>query len=164
MNNDIYECSKCGKSVEKNKVCIVDDSCICAKCMYENAAPFEIYPIGIVRNNLQRGHTGFGLIGKGVISRIELISTQKPFMYKIEDEKFLTVVYYFHTSRSVRSVFNRGLDGKMVGVFASRTPDRLSKIGISNVKLIKVENTTLFVKDLDAIDGSPVLDIKLNLK
>ena len=73
----------------------------------------------------------------------------------------LTVVYYLHRTRPVRSVFPRGWDGKEVGVFASRTPDRLSCIAVQDVRLLKIEGTTLFVEGLDAIDGSPVLDIKM---
>jgi tRNA (adenine37-N6)-methyltransferase len=66
-----------------------------------------------------------------------------------------------HNARPVRSRFKRGLDGKTVGVFASRTPGRLSPIGIQDVRLLKVEGTTLIVEGLDAIDGTPVLDIKM---
>ena len=50
--------------------------------------------------------------------------------------------------------------GKEVGVFASRTPHRSSRIAVSDVELVKVENGTVFVKGLDAFEGSPVLDIK----
>ena len=156
-----HQCSKCGKKVGEKKLCIVDDASICVKCMYGATEPVEVYPIGIVRSTSQRTRTGFGVVGDGKISRIELIPSQKPFMYKLEEEKHLTVVYYFHKARPVRSVFKRGLDGKLVGVFASRTPDRLSRIAVQDVTLVKVEETTLYVKGLDAIDGSPVLDIKL---
>lgn len=162
MNNDGEQCDKCGKLLPKSKLCIVDDCHICARCMYGNTESVEIYPIGIVRNDLKRGGTDFRITRKGMTSRIQLIPSQKPFMYRIEDEKFLTIVYYLHQSQSVRSIFERGIDGKRVGVFASRTPDRLTKIGIQDVRLIRVENTTLYVKGLDAIDGSPVLDIKLS--
>ena len=82
-------------------------------------------------------------------------------MYKLEEEKIITVVYYLHEAISTKSVFNRGLDGKKVGVFASRTPYRLSKIGIQDVKLLKIEDTTLYIKGLDAVNGTPVLDIKM---
>ena len=64
----------------------------------------------------------------------------------------------------MRSIFPRGIDGKKVGIFASRTPNRLSRIGITNVRLVKIKDTTLFVKNLDAINGTPVLDIKLGSK
>jgi len=82
-------------------------------------------------------------------------------MHKLEEEECVTIVYYLHKARPIRSRFKRGLDGKDVGVFASRTPDRLSRIGIQDVRLLRVEATTLVVEDLDAINGTPVLDIKM---
>jgi tRNA (Thr-GGU) A37 N-methylase len=82
----------------------------------------------------------------------------------LEEEPFLLIVYYLHKVNSVRSVFNRRLDGKRVGVFAARTPYRLSKIAVSEVKLLKIEGHSLYVEGLDAVDGSPVLDIKLGLR
>ena len=82
-------------------------------------------------------------------------------MYKLEDEQYITIIYYLHESQPVKSVFKRGLDGKEVGVFASRTPDRLSRLAIQDVRLVKIEGTSLYVEGLDAVNGSPVLDIKL---
>ena len=163
MGEDSYRCSQCGKRIPGREVCTVDDKQICVRCMYGDAEPFEIYPIGTVKNDLQRSDRDFGVVGKETMSRIELIPSQEPFLYKLEEEEWITVVYYLHESTKVRSVFKRGLDKKRVGVFASRTPHRLSRIAIQDVRLIKVEGTTLFVKGLDAIDGSPVLDIKLKL-
>ena len=142
----------------------VDDIFICHTCLYQNWKPFKIFPIGFVENQLERGER-FGLKGyTNPISKIHLFKTQQPFLYKLEDEKWITVVYYFHKQYKIRSIFSRGIDGKKVGIFASRTPDRLSRIGISNVELIKIENTTLFVKNFDAINGTPVIDIKLGGK
>jgi len=163
MNRNKLKCSKCGKLVDKDKAYQIDDNVICIKCMYGDIKQVEIYPIGVVRNNSKRCHTDFGVDGGSNISRIELIPSQKPFMYRLEDEKYLTIIYYLHKTRQIKSVFNRGYDGKKVGVFASRTPHRLSKIAIQDVKLIKIEGTTLYVEGLDAIDGSPVLDIKMKL-
>jgi tRNA (Thr-GGU) A37 N-methylase len=159
--NNIYECSCCGKEKDARSISIVDDKIICVQCLYENNQPFQIYPIGFVRNSLRRAETGFGTAGVKGVSRIELFESQKPFLYKLEDEPGLTVIYYLHQANKVESVFNRGLDGKKVGVFASRTPYRLSRLAIQDVSLIKIEGTTLFVEGLDAVDGSPVLDIKM---
>jgi tRNA (Thr-GGU) A37 N-methylase len=122
----------------------------------------EIFPIGFVVNGQQRDDSDFGLRSRDAVSRIELLPSQRRFMYRLADEPRLTVVYYLHRARAIRSRFQRGLDGKEVGVFASRTPDRLSRLGISDVRLLDVEDTTLLVEGLDAIDGSPVLDIKLS--
>jgi tRNA (Thr-GGU) A37 N-methylase len=48
----------------------------------------------------------------------------------------------------------------MVGIFAQRAKDRPNPIGVSCVRIISVTADTIRVKGLDAIDGTPVLDIK----
>ena len=154
-------CSRCGKRHNNHKMLIIDELPVCVECIYGKAKPFEIYPIGVVKNDLRRKKKGFGISGKEGISHIELFESQKPFLYKLEEEKFITVVYYLHEADSVKSVFNRGLDGKRVGVFASRTPYRLSKIGIQDVRLLKIEGVTLYVEGLDAVNGTPIFDIKM---
>jgi len=157
-------CNKCKKEKNLTHLEKIDGKFICHSCLYNNYKPYQIYPIGFVKNQLVRGHK-FGFKGSPhEISKIELFKSQEPFLYGLKDEKWITVVYFFHKQRQIRSIFSRGLDGKKVGIFASRTPERLSRIGITNVELIKIENTILYVKNLDAIDGTPVLDIKLGEK
>lgn len=154
-------CKKCLEEYDLSKGEKIDNDFICYSCLYQNHKPYEIFPIGFVRNKLERGY-GFGVKGnKSEISQIQLFESQKPFLYKLSDEKWITIVYYLNKPRSISSVFRRGMDGKKVGVFASRTPDRPSHIGVSNVELVRVEDTTLYVKNLDAINQTPVLDIKL---
>ena len=157
-------CSNCKKEIDLNQLEKIDGNFTCYTCLYQNHKPFKIFPIGFVENRLKRGDK-FGLTGsKTQISKIHLFETQRPFLYKLEDEKWITIVFYFTNQYEIQSVFSRGIDGKKVGIFASRTPDRLSRIGISNVELVKIEDTTLYVKNLDAINGTPVLDIKLGQK
>lgn len=153
-------CSCCGKNRKGAGLEVIDDSPVCTKCLYGDASPLAIYPIGVIRNRLKRA-MGFGTVGSDKTSRIELNDLQKPFLYKLDEEKYITVIYYLHEARKIRSVFERGLDGKKVGIFASRTPDRPSRIAVQDVRLLKVEGATLYVQGLDAINGSPVLDIKL---
>jgi len=87
-------------------------------------------------------------------------------MYKLEEEKWITVVYYLHQVDSINTVFKRGKEsnGKEVGVFASRSPHRSSRIAISDVELIRISNFHIYVKGLDAKENSPVLDIKVSKK
>ena len=157
-------CTRCNKETDLSQLEKVDGKFTCHSCLYQNHKPFRIFPIGFVENQLQRAEK-FALTGNKIeISKIHLFDTQRPFLYKLEDEKWITVVFYFTDQHEIQSVFSRGIDGKKVGIFASRTPDRLSRIGISNVELIKIEDTTLHVKNLDAFNGTPVLDIKLGQK
>ncbi|MBW2077525.1 MAG: SAM-dependent methyltransferase [Deltaproteobacteria bacterium] len=165
MKRDFLTCSQCGKRVEVSRVIPIDGRPVCSTCLYGGAAPLKVYPIGVVRTTLREEEKeGLGHTGLQEISCIDLLPTQRRFMYKLEEEEFLTIVYYLHKVASVKSIFRRRLDGKEVGVFASRTPHRPSKIAIQDVRLITIRETTLYVSGLDAIEGSPVLDIKLRLR
>ena len=155
------QCSECGASRSEQDVFVIDGTPVCCSCLFGELSAVRIYPIGFVANTQARDRSDFGLRGRSSTSRIELLPSQKRFMYRLEEERYLTIVYHLHESRPVRSRFRRGLDGKEVGVFASRTPDRLSPIGIQDVRLVQVQGTTLVVEGLDTIDGTPVLDIKM---
>lgn len=159
----MHTCAECGNRVEDSHLITIDERPICVTCLYKGASPFEIYPIGVVRKKLRTEEKGLGLKNSEEISCIDLLPSQRRFMHKLEDEEFLTIVYYLHKVKSVRSVFNRRFDRKEVGPFASRTPHRPSKIAIQDVRLLEIRGTTLYVSGLDALDGSPVLDIKLKL-
>lgn len=158
------ECCRCGKNLKTTKTLTVDGHRWCLECFYKGHPPLLIHPIGFVRNGKRRTESRFGIGGGGTTSRLELFETQLPFFQRIEEETHLTVVYYLHQTRPVESAFSRGLDGKRVGLFATRTPDRPSRIAVSQVELVGVKGATLEVEGLDAIDGSPVLDIKLGRK
>lgn len=51
-------------------------------------------------------------------------------------------------------------DWPLVGIFAQRAKDRPNRIGITTCRIVSVEGATIHVAGLDAIDGTPVLDIK----
>ena len=155
------QCSQCAHLRPVEDIFLIDGVAVCRHCLFGDTPPVRMYPIGFVSNTQDRDGSDFGLQNHTRKSRIELFSSQKRFMHRLEDEQKLTIVYYLHKARPIRSRFKRGLDGKEVGVFASRTPDRLSPIGVQDVRLLKVEGTTLIVEGLDAIDGTPVLDIKM---
>lgn len=161
MKSNQAVCSECKTPCAGQDRFIVDDQVVCGRCLFGDTPPLPMYPIGYVINRQERDSSDFGCRGGGPLSRIELLPSQRRFMYKLEEERRLTVVYYLHKARPVKSTFSRGLDGKRVGVFASRTPDRLSRIGIQDVRLVRVDGTTVYVEDLDAINGTPVLDIKM---
>jgi len=52
------------------------------------------------------------------------------------------------------------MDDQEHGVFSTRAPSRPNSIGISVVRIIKIEGNMLYIQDLDIVDGTPLLDIK----
>ena len=51
-------------------------------------------------------------------------------------------------------------DSPLLGVFSTRSPDRPNPIGLHRVKILAVEGLRIYVSDLEALDGTPILDIK----
>jgi len=140
---------------------LVDGEAVCCRCLYGDAEALTIYPIGVVVNDKQRRSKGFGTTG-GAVSQIRLAAGMARFLTGLADESHLTIIWQLHRARPVKTVFARGWDGKRVGPFASRTPDRPTPIAVTDVELLGVEGTTLTVRGLDAINGTPVLDIKVS--
>jgi len=77
----------------------------------------------------------------------------------------IEVIYYFHGAAAQREELGarrpRGRqDWPLVGIFAQRGKNRPNRLGVTTCRLLAVEGLSLRVKGLDAIEGSPVLDIK----
>ncbi len=144
-------CSECKREVKDYDFFMIDDLPVCYKCLFDQAEPLAIYPIGKVSR-----------VNSDGISTIDLFPYQEKFMYKLEEEKRISIIYYLHQTHYIKTIFRRGrkVNGKEVGVFASRTPHRTSRIAVSTVELVKIIDTHIYVKGLDAFEGSPILDIK----
>lgn len=81
-------------------------------------------------------------------------------------EKFSHIIIFYHFSKSEHSKLTAHppLHGKEVGLFASRSPNRINKIGINIVELKKIEKNRIYTSPTDALDGTPLLDIKPYIK
>ena len=63
--------------------------------------------------------------------------------------------------RDVLAVHPRGDQRRpMTGVFSTRSPDRPNPIGLHRVTIVAIEGTRLRVQNLEALDGTPILDVK----
>lgn len=80
-------------------------------------------------------------------------------LYKIEESTHLQVLFHFDKSKGYELIAERRVGG-LKGVFASRTPGRPNPIGVTVVELIEKRGRELEVKGLDAIDNTPIIDIK----
>lgn len=93
------------------------------------------------------------------ISTIEVHDAYADGLYDIESNEYLQILFHFHRSSEYR-LQSRWYFGDTKGVFSSRSPKRPGAIGLTTVKLLKREDNRLTVHGLDALDGTPVLDIK----
>lgn len=72
----------------------------------------------------------------------------------------IILLYFFHLSKGYNLMVTPYLDDQERGLFATRAPKRPNSIGLSVVKLDKIEENILHVINIDIIDGTPLLDIK----
>lgn len=117
----------------------------------------EIKPIGYVRNDAETD-VDFNQL----ISRIEILPEYVDGLYRIEDCEELEIIFYFHRSSSYKLRVHPHHDPTQpeVGVFSSRSPNRPNFLGLTRVQLLRRDGNVLFVKGLDAFNGTPVIDIK----
>ncbi len=78
----------------------------------------------------------------------------------IEGFSHIIVIYWFHESQGYRMLIKTPWDDSFHGLFTTRSPHRPCPLGLTVVELVAREKSILKVKGLDAIDGTPLLDIK----
>jgi tRNA-Thr(GGU) m(6)t(6)A37 methyltransferase TsaA len=78
-----------------------------------------------------------------------------------EGDELLALTWLDRAERDVLSVHPRGdLSRSAPGVFATHSPDRPNPLGLHRVRVVAVQGAELRVADLEAVDGTPVLDLK----
>jgi len=78
-----------------------------------------------------------------------------------EGEEVILITWLHLARRNVKKVHpGRDMDHPLTGVFATRSPDRPNPLGLHRVKVLKINGTRLRVGPLEAVDGTPVVDIK----
>ena len=96
-------------------------------------------------------------------------SYQDEALFQIEEFSHAEIIFYFHLveDNKIETGARHPRDNKdwpRVGIFAQRGKNRPNRLGATIVKIIRREGNQLFVQGLDAIDGTPVLDIKPMMK
>jgi tRNA (adenine37-N6)-methyltransferase len=96
----------------------------------------------------------------GPICRLEIFEPWTTALRGLEASTHVQVVYWLHQARR-DLVLQRGHghDGPR-GTFALRSPVRPNPIGISLTELVGIEGTTVLVRGLDCLDGTPLIDLK----
>jgi len=124
---------------------------------------YSIEPIGFVKNSRKKIEDDFwgDVVSEIIIS--DKISSES--LLGIDDFSHLEIIFYFHMAdlAKINISASHPRDNKdfpRVGIFAQRKKARPNLLGSSIVKLLSVNGSTLKVSGLDAVDETPVIDIK----
>jgi tRNA-Thr(GGU) m(6)t(6)A37 methyltransferase TsaA len=119
-------------------------------------------PIGVVKSPITEGlDYNWGKI----ISEIHIIKSLAHGLSGLEEFSHVIVIFHMHQATFILeknlSRHPRGReDMPFIGIFAQRAKHRPNPIGITTVPILSIKDNILTVQGLDAIDGTPVLDIK----
>jgi len=121
----------------------------------------KVKPIGIIRTPFKcKKDTPFQPYKSDKIGKVEVFKEYQDGLEDIEGFSHIILIYKFHKSKGYSLKVRPFLDEKQKGLFATRYPRRPNQIGLTTVRLLKRKGNTLFVKGIDVIDNSPLLDIK----
>ncbi len=121
----------------------------------------NLTPIGTIHNDIT--DNGRTVTWEDVVSEVALGSQYMEALDGIEGFSHIWVLFWMHQAedRSARKHRPMGFEElPEVGLFATRSPNRPNPIGIRTVRLLERKGSVLRVQGLDALNGSPVLDIK----
>lgn len=119
-----------------------------------------LMPIGTVKNTA--GPNTHSEEFRHLRSEIEIDARYADGLLDLEQNELITVIFYFDRTGGYRlRLHPRGDESRPItGVFNTRSQFRPNPIGVTVVKLIERRDNTLAVEGLDALDGTPVLDLK----
>ena len=129
--------------------------------MSSELSSITLKAIGIVRNDIMQPSRQDW---KKVVSEIVVESSLTEALDNLEEFSHLIVLYWMHqitTTQLPTKAHPRGnQELPLVGLFATRSPNRPNPIGKATVRLLERQGNVLKVEGLDATDGTPVIDIK----
>ncbi|MEA1935310.1 MAG: tRNA (N6-threonylcarbamoyladenosine(37)-N6)-methyltransferase TrmO [Thermodesulfobacteriota bacterium] len=119
-------------------------------------------PIGVIHSPFRepKGTPIQPSAAKGISGTVEIFPEYAGGLKDIEGFSYIILIYHFHLSRGASLTVKPFMDNEERGVFAMRGPSRPNPIGISIVRLVRVEDNIIHIQDVDIVDGTPLLDIK----
>jgi tRNA-Thr(GGU) m(6)t(6)A37 methyltransferase TsaA len=123
---------------------------------------FSFQSIGVVHSEFDtpQGTPIQAAANDSASGTIEIFPDFHQGLQDLEGFEYIYVLYVFDRAAESTLLVQPFLDKNSHGVFATRAPRRPNAIGISVLKLHRIENGMIYVDDLDMLNGTPVLDIK----
>ena len=97
---------------------------------------------------------------KGIKGTIEVKPEFEQGLRDLDGFSHIILLYHFHEVKDVQLIVKPFMDDQLRGVFSTRAPKRPNPIGLSVVKLNKVEGNVLYIENIDVLNGTPLIDIK----
>ena len=96
----------------------------------------------------------------GTEGTVTVYEPYRPGLADLEGFSHVFLLYHFHLARGFDLRVVPFLDTQSRGLFATRAPKRPNPIGLSVVELERIEDGVLYVRNIDVLNGTPLLDIK----
>jgi tRNA-Thr(GGU) m(6)t(6)A37 methyltransferase TsaA len=126
-------------------------------------APYSVHPIGFIRSDIKSRTDAprQGLEG-APNAFLEMLPACVEGLERMQVRDEIIVITWLHgAQRDVLKVHPRGEPANpLTGVFSTRSPDRPNPLGLHRVKVLEIASGRLYVGPIEAIDGTPVIDIK----
>lgn len=119
-------------------------------------------PIGIIHSPFKEP-TGTPIqptAGKNIEGTVEVFQEYADGLEDLDGFSHIILLYHFHLCGEAKLKVKPFMDDKEHGIFSIRGPARPNPIGISVTRLLKVEGNILHIRDIDILEGTPLLDIK----
>lgn len=122
----------------------------------------QFKPIGVIQSPFQepRGTPIQPTAASEVAGTIEIYPDYAAGLKDLEGFSHLILLYHLHLAKNAELLVKPFLGNELHGIFATRSPARPNAIGLSVVRLVKVEGRRLHIQDVDIVSGTPLLDIK----
>lgn len=121
----------------------------------------ELKPIGIIHSPFKNmGEAPYQGYKSEEISQIAVFKEFEEGLKDIEGFSHIIVIYWLNKSQGYHLLVKTPWDVNLHGLFTTRSPHRPCPLGLTVVELVAKKKNILTVKGLDAIDGTPLLDIK----
>ena len=123
----------------------------------------EYTPIGVIHSPFKepKGVPIQPITAKNTKGIVEVYPEYSEGLQDLEGFSHIILIYHLHLSRKTYSLKVKPyMDDQLRGLFSTRAPTRPNPIGISTVELVKIKKNILYIKNIDIVDGTPLLDIK----
>ena len=122
----------------------------------------EVKPIGIIHSPFQQpaGTPIQPVFAKGTEGFVEVFDEYAQGLKDLGGFERIWLIYWFDRCRDYSLVVTPYMDTEERGLFATRAPARPKPIGMSAVGLERIERSKIYVRDIDILEGTPLLDIK----